>query len=137
VDDRDRIAFDDLMQSETATTDWRTPEQRRVHISAWATAGLITGIFALAATLTGLLAPLGIALGTVSLVMCVSSLATVHRPNVTRRGLALIGVISALAAVVLAALAMSGEYAWPNSGTNDVDQLHTWLNERWPWLERW
>lgn len=137
VDDRDSSAFDDLMKAEAATSDLRPLTQQRVHISALATAGLITAIVALATTLTGLLAPLGIALGTVGLVMCISSLATVHRPNVTRRGLALIGLISALAAVVLAALAMSGEYAWPNSDTNEVDQLHTWLNGRWPWLERW
>ena len=137
VDDRDWNAFDHLMKSQPETMDARPPEQRRVRTSAWATVGLITGIVALAATLTGLLAPLGIALGTLSLMICVSSLATVDRPHIARRGLALIGVISALAAVVLATLAMSGDYTWPNSDINDVDQLHTWLNQRWPWLERW
>ena len=136
VDDHGWMALDRLMEAETVNASLRTP-QRRPRVSAWAAAGLITGVVALAATLTGLLAPLGFALGLVCLVICAGGLVATHRPDVTGHSLALIGLISALAAVVLAVLAMSGESTWPNSGTDEIAQLHTWLNDRWPWLERW
>lgn len=136
VDDRGWMALDRLLERDTATVGLRIP-QRRARVSAWATAGLITGVVALAATLTGLLAPLGLALGLACLLLCAGGLIATHRPHLTGHGLALIGLITSVLAVVLAVLAMSGESAWPNSGTDEIAQLHGWLNAHLPWLERW
>jgi hypothetical protein len=120
-----------------ATLDLGSPERSRAHVSALATFALVTGVVALAATLTGLLAPQGLALGVLSLVVGMFALVPLGRPNVTGHSLVVIGLISAVAAIALGAAAMTGEFTWPNSDTNEVDRVHTWLNERWSWLERW
>ncbi|MCW6006892.1 hypothetical protein K1W54_20225 [Micromonospora sp. CPCC 205371] len=120
-----------------ATLDLGPPERSRVHVSAWATVALVTGVVALAVTLTGLLAPQGLALGVLSLIVGMFALVPVSRPNVTGHSLVVIGLISAVAAIVIGAIALTGEFTWPNSDTNEVDRVHTWLDERWSWLKRW
>jgi hypothetical protein len=34
-------------------------------------------------------------------------------------------------------LAITGDVAWLSSDTNEIERLHTWLDEGWPWLEHW
>jgi hypothetical protein len=106
-------------------------------VSAWATIGLITGLVAVAASLTGLLAPEGIAVGVFSMMICLIGWRSVRRPHVTEHSLVLIGLLTTMAAIVIGALAITGDFAWPNSDTNETDRLHTWLDEHWPWLEHW
>ena len=114
-----------------------TPTRRRTHVSAWATIGLITALVAVAASLTGLLAAEGIAVGLVSMMICVIGWRSVRRPHVTGHSLVLIGLLTAMAAIVIGVLAVTGDFPWPNHHTNEIDRLHTWLNARWPWLEHW
>lgn len=140
VDERDRtIPVDRLLAAELEeTADLGPPAaSRRPRTSASATAGLLTGVVALAASVTGVLAPLGLPLGLLGAVICLASFAAVRHPHVTGRGLAILGLLAAVTAGVIAVLAISGEFAWPNSGTNEVDRVHDWMNERWSWLERW
>jgi hypothetical protein len=42
-----------------------------------------------------------------------------------------------LSARIAGVLAVTGEFAWPNDYTNEIDRVHTWLNAQWRWLERW
>lgn len=121
---------------EPVTADLTTPP-RWTHVSAWATIGLITGLVAVAASLTGLLAPEGIALGVVSMLICLIGWRSVRRPHVTGHSLVLIGLLSAMAAIVIGVLAITGDFPWPSSDTNEIDRLHTWLDAQLPWLERW
>jgi hypothetical protein len=125
-------AWDD----EPATADL-TPTRRRAHVSVWATIGLITGLVAVAASLTGLLAPEGIAVGVLSTLICLIGWRSVRRPHVTGHSLVLIGLLTAMAAIVVGVLAITGDVAWLSSDTNEIERLHTWLDEGWPWLEHW
>jgi hypothetical protein len=123
-----------VWEAEPATADL-TPVRRWTHVSAWATIGLITGLLAVAASLTGLLAPEGIAVGVLSIMICLIGWGSVRRPHVTGHSLVLIGLLTATAAIVIGVLAVTGDFAWPTSNTNEIDRLHTWLNDHWPWLE--
>jgi hypothetical protein len=114
-----------------------TPAPRWTHVSAWATIGLITGLVAVVASLTGLLAAEGIAVGVVSMMICLIGWRCVRRPHVTGHSLVLIGLLTAMAAIVIGVLAVTGHFAWPNHHTDEIDRLHTWLTARWPWLEHW
>ena len=136
VGHRDATTTPWAWNDEPATADL-TPTRRRTHVSAWATIGLITGLVAVAASLTGLLAPEGIAVGVFSMMICLMGWRSVRRPHVTGHSLVLIGLLTAMAAIVIGVLAVTGDLAWPNSDTNEIDRLHTWLDEHWPWLEHW
>ena len=135
VGQRDAIVAPWVWGGEPVTADL-TP-RRWTHVSAWATIGLITGLVAVAASLTGLLAAEGIAVGVVSMMICLIGWRSVRRPHVTGHSLVLIGLLAAMAAIVIGALAVTGDFSWPNHGINEVERLHTWLNARWPWLEHW
>ena len=114
-----------------------TPPRRWTRVSAWATIGLITGLLAVAASLTGLLAAEGIAVGLISMIICLIAARFVRRPHLTGHSLVLIGLLTAMAAIVIGVLAVTGHFAWPNYHTNEIDRLHTWLTARWPWLKHW
>lgn len=120
-----------------ATLDLGPPERARVRVSAWAAVELVTGVVALAAALTGLLAPQGFALGVLGVIVGLFAFVPVSRPNVVGHGLVVLGLICAMAAIAIAAAAMTGDFDWPNSDTNEVERVHNWFNERWSWLERW
>jgi hypothetical protein len=38
---------------------------------------------------------------------------------------------------VIGVLAMTGEFTWPNSDTNEIDRVHDWLDDNLSWLDRW
>ena len=133
---RDTVVAPWVWGGEPVTADL-TPKRRWTHVSAWATIGLITGLVAVAASLTGLLAAEGIAVGVVSMMICLIGWKFVRRPHVTGHSLVLIGFLTAMAATVIGVLAVTGDFASPNHHTNEIDRLHTWLNARWPWLEHW
>ncbi|GAA4707402.1 hypothetical protein [Phytohabitans rumicis] len=133
----DNAANGRLLDDFDVTADLGFPQYQWTHVSTSATLGLITGILALVASLTGLLAPQGAALGVVSVVICLVGLRAVDKPYVTGHGLVVLGLLAAVAAIVIGLVAMTGEFTWPNSGTNEVDRVHDWLDEKWSWLARW
>lgn len=108
-----------------------------VRVSGMATLGLIVGLVSLGTTLTGLLAPEGLVLGAVGALLSIFGLVRASRPGITGHSLALIGLLCSLGAIALAALAMTGDYAWPNSSTDEVGRAHDWLVDKWSWLGRW
>ena len=136
VGHRDAIVAPWVWGGEPVTADL-TPTPRWTHVSAWATIGLITGLLAVAASLTGLLAAEGIAVGLVSMMICLVGSRFVRRPHVTGHSLVLIGLLTAMTAIVIGVLAVTGDFAWPNHHTDEIVRLHTWLNARWPWLQHW
>jgi hypothetical protein len=109
----------------------------RVRVSLAATLGLIISVVALCATLTGVLAPEGLALGVLGFLISVGGLVAAGRPGVAGHTVATLGVLFGLAAAALAGLAMTGDFAWPNSRTNYVNEWHDWLVAHWSWLSRW
>lgn len=110
---------------------------RSARVSVWATLGVMVGLVGLGLSLTGLLAPEGVAVAGLGLVMSVVGLITTRVPTIAGRGLAVLGLLLSLAAGVLGGLAMTGEFGWLDSDVNQVSRVHGWLVDRWSWLDRW
>jgi len=111
--------------------------RRWAHNSLSAVTGLVVGVVAIGAVLTGLLAPLGVAIGVIGALISLTGLIRASRRGVTGHGAAFVGLVASLGAVVLGVLAIQGELSWLNSDTDQVARLHNWLNETFPWLKRW
>jgi hypothetical protein len=111
--------------------------KRWTHVSALATLSLIVGTLAVAATLTGLLAPLGFAAGVLAVLIGILALYAVRRPAVTGHTLLGIGVLFGLVAIVLSLLAMNHSLSWLDSKKDEIATVHTWLDAHIHWLRRW
>lgn len=109
----------------------------RARVGAMATVSLILGLAALGATLTGLLAPEGVALGVVTVAAAVLGLIRARPREVTGHSLALLGMMCGLGAAVLGVMAIGGHLSWLDSRTDEVGQLHDWLDTNLPLLKRW
>jgi hypothetical protein len=102
-----------------------------------ATLSLILGLAALSATLTGLLAPVGVALGAVTVATAVSGLVRARRFPVTGHSLAMLAILCGLGATVLGIMAIGGHLSWLSGRVDEVSQLHDWLDTQLPVLKRW
>lgn len=111
--------------------------KRWAHVSGMATLSLIVGTLAVAATLTGLLAPIGFAAGVLAILIGIVALYAVRRPGVTGHTLVGLGVLFGLVAIVLSVLAMNDSVSWLSSKTDEITNVHNWLNEHMHWLRRW
>jgi hypothetical protein len=109
----------------------------RARVSFWATVGLLLGVVALCATMTGLLAPEGLVLAVIGLLASVFGLVGSSRPGVAGRGVALLGLLAALGAAWLAVAALNGHLSWLDGHTDTVARWHDWLVAHWSWLGRW
>ena len=109
----------------------------RTRASAIATLSLIAGTLAVAATLTGLLAPLGFVAGVVAVLFGVFALRAVRSPNVNGRGLVSLGLLFGFAAILLSVLAITHATSWLSNRTDEIAVLHNWLNNHFHWLRRW
>ena len=109
----------------------------RTRASAIATLSLIAGTLAVAATLTGLLAPLGFIAGVVAVLFGVFALHAVRRPNVNGRGLVSLGLLFGFVAILLSVLAITHSTSWLSNRTDEISVLHNWLNNHLHWLRRW
>lgn len=114
------------------------PDTRRwAHVSGASTLSLIIGTLAVAATLTGLLAPIGFVVGVLAILIGITALYGVRRPGVTGHTLVGLGVLFGLVAIVLSVLAMNDSLSWLSSKTDEVATVHNWLNNHMHWLRRW
>ena len=102
-------------------------------VSIWAAGGALIAVVAICATVTGLLAPVGAAIGVVATLASLIGLRMTGR-HLAGHGLAIIGVFVGLAAIVIGAFAVTRHYAWPNSTVDEIARWHSWLVARWPWL---
>ena len=100
-------------------------------VSSWAVAGLIVSVVGLCATLTGLLAAEGAALGVLGLLVSIGGMVASGRPGVNGRGVAGLGAFIGVVAVALAVVAATGRLSWLNSGTNEITTWHAWLAGHW------
>jgi hypothetical protein len=110
---------------------------RWARTSTFATLGLIIGLAALFATLTGLLAAVGVALGVLGGAIAAGGLVGASRRGVTGHGVALFGLACSLVAVVLGVLAISGNLSWLDSKTDEVARARDWLNAHIAWFKHW
>ncbi len=109
----------------------------RVHASVSATLSLVTGTLAVAATLTGLLAPLGFAAGVLAVLLGVLAVRAVRRPAVNGHALVTLGLLGGLVAITLSLLAMTHSLSWLSNRTDEIAALHNWLDDHLHWLRRW
>jgi hypothetical protein len=144
--DRDRDGVDDRAQPPVAptvsappttapTTEPATeppaapaPVVRTQRTSMLATFGLIIGTAATFASLTGRLAPLGIAVGIVGLIVGLGGVLASARRRVNGRGVAYLAVLASLAGIVFGILALNGAATWLDADVNQVDRLRDWLD---------
>ncbi len=113
------------------------PPRGWAHVSMLASLSLIAGTLAVAATLTGLLAPVGFAAGIVAALLGIFALPGLRRRNVTGHGLMVLGILFGAFAIVLSLLAINGDISWLSSKTDEIAKVHNWLNDNMHWLRRW
>lgn len=130
IDTDQRMAFGD----EEYETEPYQPYRARV---SWAAVlGLVLGVVGALAALTGVLAPVGLLAGAAGVLFGLIGLAATRRPHVASRPLAVIGLLISIGALLLAWLAMYGDYGWL-SRDDQAGWLRDWLDARLPWLESW
>ncbi|MEN3613918.1 hypothetical protein AAH979_30745 [Plantactinospora sp. ZYX-F-223] len=116
----------------------RTPETEPVVVdrgprpraSMLATLSLVLGVAAAAFVLAGALAGYGIVLGTLALLLGVGGVSATARRHVAGRTDALIGIVLGVGAVVVAVLAMTGQFDWPNTDGDTVVRFREWLDSQ-------
>ena len=106
----------------------------RVHVSVTAAAGAVVSVVGLCTVLTGLLAGAGLVIAAVGLVVSLAGLVTANRPARTGSGLASLGIMCGLVAIVLAVAALTGGLSWLSSSSDEIGRVHAWLVEFWAWL---
>jgi hypothetical protein len=110
---------------------------RWVRVSFMATLGLVVGLVALCATLTGLLAPVGVAVGVVGGAISAGGLVGASRRGVTGHSVALLGLLLSIAAIVLGVMAIGGYLPWLDSRTNEVAKVRDWLDAHLSFMKNW
>lgn len=98
--------------------------------------GFGLAVMGLCATLSGLLAPEGLVIALIGGVLCATAAAVAPGAGVGR-GLALVGLFTAVVAMGIGVLAMTRLFAWPNSAVDEVGHWHAWLVTHLSWLRRW
>ncbi|MFY1690115.1 thrombospondin [Plantactinospora sp. WMMB782] len=102
----------------------------RPRASMLATLSLVLGVSAAAFVLAGALAGYGIVLGTLALLLGVSGVSATARRHVAGRTDALIGIVLGVGAVVVAVLAMTGQFDWPTTDGDTVVRFREWLDSQ-------
>jgi len=128
--DRDGDGVDDRTGTPAAKV-------RSGRTSFFATLSLIFGVCAVLASLSGRLAPLGLAVGILGLLLSAAGTAASGRPRVTGKGVALLGLLTSLTGVLFAIFAMNHTAAWLDSDIDQVSRLRDWLDTQLPWLQNW
>jgi hypothetical protein len=108
----------------------------RAHTSFLAILSLIVGLTAGYAVLSGRLAPVGVALGVLGLLLGIAALAAVSRPGVTGHSVALLGLLFSIAGVVLGVMAVRHAAPWLDGAADQTAKARDWLDARLTWLKR-
>jgi hypothetical protein len=96
--------------------------------SLLATLALIAGVAAALLVLSGPLIPYGIGVAGLALVLSLGGIHATGRRHVAGKTDALIGMVLALAAIVVGVLALTGSLSWLGTGTHSVDSVRHWLD---------
>jgi hypothetical protein len=105
--------------------------------SGMATIGLILGVTAMYAALSGRLAPVGLAAAVLGLLFSGAGLSAGSRRGVNGRGVATLALLLSVVGGVFAVLAMNHTVSWLNSDVDQVARLREWLDAQMPWLKSW
>jgi hypothetical protein len=97
--------------------------------SALASIALVLAIAAALVVATGVLAVIGMGVGVLALLFAIGGLSATGRRYrfIAGRGVALVGLLLATAAIVVGILAIIGVLPGFDTDTNMVEQLHDWL----------
>jgi hypothetical protein len=117
-----------------ATTEVSVPAGPRPRASVTATIALIVGVTAVLTVLTGVLAGPAVALGLIAAFFGIAGVSATSRRHVAGRGIALLGILLGLGAVVVASLALTGAIPRLNGETDQVAQLRDWIQAQLPWM---
>jgi 1,4-dihydroxy-2-naphthoate octaprenyltransferase len=137
VDDTEPVIESEPTAKESVVERESAQSKRWAHVSLLASLTLVIGTLSVAATLTGLLAPIGFATGVLAVILGALATYSIGRPNVTGHGLVTCGVLFGVISIVLSLLAINGQLSWLSSDTNEVTTVHNWLNHNMHWLRRW
>jgi hypothetical protein len=110
------------------------PVGPRPRASLLAMGALVFGLMSALAVLSGILAGPGVALGVLGIVLGFGGLAATGRRHVAGKADALLGLLLAMAAVVVGVGAFNGMLPWLDPDTNQVARVHDWLAAQVPWL---
>jgi hypothetical protein len=105
----------------------------KARTSVMASLGLVFGVVAVLLVATGALAMLGVVLGVIALLVAVGGITSTgnHYPYLAGRTQTIVGLLLAVAAIVIGILAVAGALPAVDTDTNLVERLH----ERLPsWL---
>lgn len=132
----DPLTEERAVDSDDARTEVPVAVGPRPRASFFATLGLIFGVAAVLVVLTGVLAPLGFALGVLGAIFSIGGLSATSRRHVAGRFDALVGLGLSLVAVVIGILVMSDSLGWLSTDTDTVPQFRDWLRTQWDALTR-
>jgi len=96
--------------------------------SMLATLGLILGVAAALLVLSGPLLGYGIGVAVLALVLSLSGIHATGKRHVAGKTDALIGMVLALAAIVVGVLALTGSLSWLGTDMHPVNTLRQWLD---------
>nr|MDT0657850.1 thrombospondin [Micromonospora sp. DSM 115978] len=125
--DRPRHAHPDVEDEPRVAT---PPPGPRPRASVLATLGLVVGVAAALFVLSGTLAGYGIGLGVLALLLSVGGISATSRRHVAGKSDALFGLLLGVGAVVVGALAMTGQFSWPSTDGGTVEQFRQWLDSQ-------
>ncbi|MFI7601086.1 UbiA family prenyltransferase [Actinoplanes sp. NPDC049681] len=130
VVDRDKTRHADRDRIEDARTD-RTPEPLagpKPRASLLATLALITGVAGALLVLSGPLLGYGIGVAGLALILSIAGIRATGKRHVAGKTDALIGLVLALAAIVVGVLALTGSLSWLGTDMHPVTSLREWLD---------
>ncbi|MDG6108965.1 hypothetical protein Daura_10320 [Dactylosporangium aurantiacum] len=110
---------------------------RPARASLLSTLGLVVGVAAVAAALTGLLAVWALPLGALGLLLSFGGIIAGARRHVAGRGTGTLGVLLSGTAVIFAILAITGQVSWLDTDVDQVARLNSWLDAQFPWMRDW
>jgi len=106
----------------------------KARLSVSAGIGAVLSVAGLAGAASGLLAPEGIVIALIGVAFSLVGLASGGEDGVTGRGLAVFGLLFGIAGMVIAVVAFTHRFYWPNSDIDEVTALHNWIVAHWSWL---
>ncbi|MGA5302018.1 DUF4190 domain-containing protein [Nucisporomicrobium flavum] len=104
------------------------PAGPKPRASLLATLGLITGVAGALLVLSGPLMGYGIGVAALSLILSVAGLRATKKRHVAGKTDALIGLVLALAAIVVGVLALTGSLSWLGTDMQPVTSVREWLD---------
>jgi hypothetical protein len=102
--------------------------ERKPRASLLATLGLILGVAAALMVLSGPLLGYGIGLAVLALILSLGGVSATGRRHVAGRTDALIGMVLALATIVVGVLALTGSLSWLGTDMQPVNSAREWLD---------